>query len=90
MTIAILRQALAQFDVDRIGTGEFVQICRSQTALLAALPERYRVVLEDVLMRLESASVFADESCSFSRADLTANLRIWLDKAQQQMERPRP
>ena len=46
-----------------------------------ALPPRYHEVLDRVLSQLESAALFAEESCSFSQADLTAMLRDWLDKA---------
>lgn len=55
---------------------------RGETALLAALPPRYAAVLEDLLGRLESAGLFSEESCSFSRRDLLDALGDWLDKAQ--------
>ena len=59
------------------------QTWRAQTALLSALPPRYRTVMEDLLGRLEAGSLFSEESCSFSQDDLLTNLRLWLDKAQQ-------
>mgnify|MGYP000005146727 FL=1 len=51
--------------------------------LRAALPPRYMVVLHDVLDRLQSSALFAEESCSFSQQDLLANLRIWARRAQE-------
>ena len=50
--------------------------------LRAALPPRYMVVLNDVLDRLQSSALFAEESCSFSQKDLVANLTMWVEKAQ--------
>lgn len=52
-------------------------------ALRAALPPKYMVVLHDVLDRLQSSALFAEESCSFSQQDLLANLRIWARRAQE-------
>jgi len=40
-------------------------------------------VMEDILARMEAGSLFTEESCSFSHADLQANLTVWLDKAAQ-------
>lgn len=51
--------------------------------LQAALPPRYMVVLNDVLDRLQSSALFAEESCSFSQQDLLANLHIWARRAQE-------
>jgi hypothetical protein len=45
------------------------------------LPPRYMTVLQDVVSRLESSALFAEESCSFSQRDLLDNLRIWAAKA---------
>ena len=46
-----------------------------------ALPQRYVDVLERVLNQLESAALFSEESCSFSKADMVAALGEWLAKA---------
>ena len=50
---------------------------------LPALPARYLQVLEHLLSQLESAALFSEESCSFSRSDMVAALEEWLDKARQ-------
>jgi len=54
---------------------------RAESALVAALPERFGEVLESLLTRYESAAAFGEESCSFSVVDLRAQLQVWLDKA---------
>lgn len=55
---------------------------RAQTTLLAALPPRFAEVAEHFLDRLEAASLFTEESCSFSQQDLLDHLHAWLDQAQ--------
>jgi hypothetical protein len=47
------------------------------------LPEKYGTALENVLSRVESSSLFTEESCSFSKKDLANALHIWLEKVQQ-------
>ncbi len=47
------------------------------------LPEKYLVALESVISRIESSSLFTEESCSFSKKDLASALKFWLEKAQQ-------
>lgn len=63
----------------------FSQMARAQAGLLAALPPRYAEVLLNLLDRLESSALFAEESCSFSQRDLLDSLQLWLDKAAQQL-----
>jgi hypothetical protein len=48
-----------------------------------ALPQKYLAALENILNRLESASSFTEESCSFSQQDLLDALGAWLDRVQQ-------
>lgn len=62
---------------------ELCQTWRAQTALIADLPDPYGEVMEDLLSRLESGSLFAEESCSFSQSDLLTTLNMWLENAQQ-------
>lgn len=50
------------------------------------LPEKYGVALESLLQRIESASLFTEESCSFSRNDLSASFLFWIEKAQAQLK----
>jgi hypothetical protein len=65
----------------------FSDLGRSQTTLLAALPARYTEVLHDLLDRLESSALFADESCSFSQGDLIDHLQGWLEQAARQLKK---
>jgi hypothetical protein len=67
-----------QFDV-----ASFCATWRGQAAMLAALPPRYRLALVDLLGRLESGSLFSEESCSFSEEDLHAGQAAWIDKEMQ-------
>lgn len=74
----------------RQGRSPVAPLClraRSAQALLAALPERYGQVLEEIIDRLESSALFTEESCSFSQSGLLENLQLWLDKAQAQLEK---
>jgi hypothetical protein len=61
----------------------FCTAWRAQKPLLEALPPRYATVMEDLLGRLEAGSLFTEESCSFSQADLLSSLATWLAKARQ-------
>jgi hypothetical protein len=54
------------------------------------LPEKYGVALENVLSRVESSSLFTEESCSFSKKDLANALSIWLEKVQQYQSKENP
>ncbi len=47
------------------------------------LPQKYHDALEQVLSRIESSSLFTEESCSFSKKDLAQALSVWLEKAHQ-------
>ena len=49
--------------------------------LMGALPAQFETVWVNLLDRLESASLFSEESCSFSQTDLLDSLQLWLDKA---------
>lgn len=80
-----LQTAIFSLTNGQIQVSEFCALWRSQSGLLSALPPRYAAVMEDLLGRLEAGSLFTEESCSFSQADLQANLQVWLDKARQQV-----
>jgi hypothetical protein len=54
------------------------------------LPEKYDAALENVLSRVESSSLFTEESCSFSKKDLANALSIWLEKVQQYQSKENP
>lgn len=88
MAHALLAPLQAEFDALRAGRSQpaaFSRHARAQTDLLAALPARYTEVLHNLLDRLESSALFAEESCSFSQADLLDSLQLWLDKAAQNL-----
>jgi len=81
-----------QSDLERLRSGqlgvqEFSSRLRGHEALLGQLPERYRLVLLDLLDRLESSALFSEESCSFSQSDLLDNLQLWIDKVRAQLSK---
>ncbi len=81
--------AALQLQLDALRSGQlraadFSQAARVQTAMLA-LPPRYADVLHQLLDRLESSALFAEESCSFSQQGLLDSLQLWLDKAGRQL-----
>ncbi len=76
-----LRQSIDNLSRGEINISVFCKIWRSQTELLAALPPQFAEVMENLLSRLESGSLFTEESCSFSQTDLIAQLGMWLEKA---------
>lgn len=86
-TLNLLHASLEALKAKQMSLSEFCRTWRGQQALLAALPERYGQVMEDLLGRMEAGSLFTEESCSFSQEDLQANLSIWLDKAAQTLGR---
>ena len=81
-----MHASLTQLGQKQISVGEFCGAWRAQSALLADLPPRFSEVLEDLLSRLETGSLFTEESCSFSQTDLHATLSMWLDKAKERMQ----
>ena len=83
--LAPLQDGLDALRRSSIRPADFSRQARAQQALLEALPPRYTEVLMDLLDRLESSALFAEESCSFSQTDLLDNLQLWLDKAAQQL-----
>lgn len=84
-TLDALRNALQALEDGRLPAHDFSRAARAETALLQRLPPRYGEVLLNLLDRLESSALFSEESCSFSQKDLTASLRLWLDKAAAQL-----
>ncbi len=63
-------------------SAQLIQACRI-FCKDSLLPEKYGSALENVLSRVESSSLFTEESCSFSKKDLANALRVWLEKVQQ-------
>ncbi len=60
---------------------EMIRLWRSGAASLP-LPEKFGVVLSNLLDRIEASALFSGESCSFSQQGLFDNLQLWADKAQ--------
>lgn len=85
--LAALQSQLDALRGGRLRAADFCQAARAQTAKLT-LPPRYADVLHQLLDRLESSALFAEESCSFSQQDLLDSLQLWLDKASQQLAAP--
>ncbi|MBS7806372.1 hypothetical protein [Variovorax sp. PCZ-1] len=77
-----LSEQLLQVQADQLRTADLVHTARVSQALLTALPEKYSLVLNDILDRLESGALFTEESCSFSQRDLLDSLAVWVNKAQ--------
>jgi hypothetical protein len=85
MSIPNSQQVEHQLQAWLDGTGqsaELIQACRI-FCKDSQLPEKYGTALENVLSRVESSSLFTEESCSFSKKDLANALRVWLEKVQQ-------
>jgi len=80
--IHALRAALGKMQSTPAGITALCCSWRAQTALLSALPPRFGEVAEHFLCRLEAASLFTEDSCSFNRQELLAHLGAWLDQAQ--------
>jgi hypothetical protein len=78
-----MQETLAALRSGQLAIPVFCQAWRARIEVLGALPPRYEQVMEDLLGRLEAGSLFAEESCSFSQADLHSHLATWLDKAMQ-------
>jgi hypothetical protein len=83
--LAQLREHLHTLRSSDASAATFVQHVRALSLLPQALPEKYGVVLNDTLDRLESSALFSCESCSFSQRDLLDGLQLWCEKAQAQL-----
>jgi hypothetical protein len=80
-----LEAALDDLSSGRGTVADLARTWRAEADLLAALPERYQRFADQHLMQLESASLFTEESCSFSQRDLLDGLRTWVAKARTQL-----
>ncbi len=81
-TLTPLTSSLTPFEAGLLPTDQFVKLWRQAAHdHTPALPARYLQVLEHLLSQLESAALFSEESCSFSRGDMVASLSEWLSKA---------
>jgi hypothetical protein len=82
LALATLRIALTDLRNNALTDRAFIQTARSQEALFKALPPKFEEVWLELVDRLESSALFAEESCSFSQTDLLDNLALVLDKAE--------
>lgn len=80
-TLDQLAQALDAARSGQLSAAQLVAHWRTALAAEAALPPRYVAVAEKVLSQLESGALFAEESCSFSQADVLDALADWLGHA---------
>ncbi len=72
---------LDQLRQGQCSTRDYLHAARQTGPLMGALPAAFETVWVNLLDRLESASLFSEESCSFSQTDLLDSLQLWLDKA---------
>lgn len=79
-TLTRMNTALAACARGDLPQQEMIRLWRSGAAHLP-LPEKFGVVLGDLLDRIESSALFSGESCSFSQQSLFDNLQLWADKA---------
>ncbi|MBC3871312.1 hypothetical protein [Undibacterium oligocarboniphilum] len=84
--ILALRQSLDDFLRQQMTVSELCRCWRNNDVLLTQLPPQYQAVMENILLRLESGSMFTEESCSFSQRDLITELQTWLDKAHARLQ----
>ena len=80
-TLTHMNDALAACQQGRMPQSDMIALWRTNGAQLP-LPEKFGIVLGDLLDRLEASALFSEESCSFSQKDLLASLQLWADKAQ--------
>jgi len=77
-----LGSSLDDFEAGRIDMDALIATWRRHGVDDSNLPVKWREILDGLLMRLESARLFSQESCSFSRSELLATMREWLVRAQ--------
>ena len=80
MNISTYQQLLENWQASRLDSSLLIQEFRDLVTLMR-LPEKYSDALDSVLSRIESSSLFTEESCSFSKKDLALALNVWLSKA---------
>jgi hypothetical protein len=86
-TLSRMTDALATCARGDLPQNEMIRLWRSCAASLP-LPEKFGVVLGDLLDRIEASALFSGESCSFSQQDLFDNLLLWADKARAKLTSP--
>ncbi|MDF3035323.1 MAG: hypothetical protein K0S28_597 [Paucimonas sp.] len=76
-----MSRALDELRMGSQSISVFCTVWRTQKPALASLPTRYLEVMENLLVRLETGSMFTEESCSFSQEDLHQAFASWLRQA---------
>ena len=79
-TLNRMREALNACTKGQVSQSALIQQWRHGAASLP-LPEKFGLVLGDLLDRMEASTLFSEESCSFSQKDLLDSLQLWADKA---------
>lgn len=82
-----MTDALAACTRGDLAQAEMIRQWRSGAASLP-LPDKFGVVLGELLDRIEASALFSGESCSFSQKDLFDNLQLWADKARAKLSNP--
>ena len=80
-TLAALTLDLEAVRTGQVESAVVVPSLRAADDLIAALTPRHRAALDEILTRLESGSLFSEESCWFSQGELQGALADWLAHA---------
>lgn len=83
-TLNRMTDALAASRQGQCPQHEMILLWRSGAASLP-LPDKFGVVLGNLLDRIEASALFNEDSCSFSQKDLLDSLQLWADKARAQL-----
>jgi hypothetical protein len=86
-TLTRMTNALTACTQGDLPQPEMIRLWRSTAASLP-LPEKFDVVLADLLDRIEASALFSGESCSYSQQGLFDNLQLWADKARSLLSKP--
>jgi hypothetical protein len=79
-TLTRMQETLNACKQGQVSQSALIQQWR-QGATSLPLPEKFGLVLGDLLDRMEASALFSEESCSFSQKDLLDSLQLWADKA---------
>lgn len=85
-TLNRMSAALVACQQGQLSQSDMIHEWRNAAASLP-LPEKFGVVLGDLLDRIEASALFSGESCSFSQEGLFGNLQLWSDKARAHLAR---
>lgn len=89
MNLSEMQSQLDAFRSGQLSLQAFVQMARQPASeVMDRLPPAFSEVWHNLLDRLESSALFAEESCSFSQKDLVDSLQLWIDKALQRLHPP--